>query len=190
MDDKLNIVLIEATTRKLRRSITVARLVEEIGKEFNEINTIFVDIDDYMPLPGEGNDPESQDKRWIEINKKSDGYFIVSPEYNHSFPGSLKMLMDNDLGNYFHKPVVIAGVSIGQFGGVRMIENLLSTLRMLGLITTNIDVPFPLVGKTFDGSEEGNKLLEVQKERIRKAFIELIWLSKVLKSGRQGVPFS
>jgi NAD(P)H-dependent FMN reductase len=186
MNDKLNIVLIESTTRKLRQSIKVARLVEEVGKEFSDrIKITFVDINDFFPLPGEGNDPESRNSKWIEINTKSDGYFIVAPEYNHSFPGSLKMLLDNDIiPNYTHKAVAIAGVSSGQIGGARMIENLVPVLRYIGLVPIKLDLLFPYVQSLFDGSKENKVKLEEQKDRIRKAYQELIWMAEVLKSGR------
>lgn len=188
MEDKLNIVVIASTTRKLRKSIHAAKLVYEVGKEFKEINPIFVDVVDFFPLPGEGNDEESKDPRWIDINKKADGYFIVAPEYNHSFPGSLKMLLDNDLGNYTHKPVNLAGVSSGQFGGARMIENILNPLRQMGFIVTFSDIYFSYVQKLFpDNAESSREDIEKQKTRIRKAYKELIWMAKTLKWGRQNL---
>lgn len=185
--EKLNIVVIAATTREKRVSIKAAELVAEVGREFEELEITFVDVKDFFPLPGEGNDEESKDPRWIEINKKSDGYFIVSPEYNHSFPGSLKMLLDNDLGNYTHKPVTMGGVSVGPFGGARMIEDILSPLRELGLVTTHTDVYFPFAPKMFADGEDNSAQIEEQKERIRKAYVELIWMAKALKYGRENL---
>lgn len=184
MESKINIVIIAATTRKKRKSIHAAKLIEEIGKEFEEIETTFVDIVDFFPLPGEGNDEESKDPRWVQINQNADGYFIVSPEYNHSFPGSLKMLLDNDLGNYTHKPVSIAGVSSGQFGGARMIESLLSPLRELGMVVTSKDVYFPYIQDIFPEGEPNIQKIEKLKPSIKKAYEELIWMAKTLKWGR------
>ncbi len=188
MNEKLNIVIIASTTRKLRQSIKAARLVEEVAHELPEINSIFVDVADYFPLPGEGNDPESKDPRWIAINQQADAYFIVAPEYNHSFPGSLKMLLDNDLGNYTHKPVNLAGVSSSIFGGARMIENILHPLRELGMVVTFSDVYFPKVEELFSETEDKSKEIAAQKERISKAYKELIWMTKALKWGRQNLP--
>jgi len=187
MEEKLNIIVIASTTRKERKSIHAAKLVEEVGKEFSEILPILVDVVDYFPLPGEGNDEESKDPRWVEINKNADAYFIVSPEYNHSFPGSLKMLLDNDLGKYTHKPVNLAGVSSGPFGGARMIESILSPLREMGFVVTFSDVYFPFVQDMFAENENNTQKIEEQKERIRKAYKELIWMAKALKWGRENL---
>lgn len=183
--EKLNIVLIAGTTRKNRQTIHAARMVENVAREFEEIEITFVDVTEFFPLPGEGNDEESKDSRWVEINKRSDAYFIVAPEYNHSFPGSLKMLLDNDLGNYTHKPVAVAGVSVGGFGGVRMIENLLPVLREIGMIATFRDVQFIKAREFF--SNKDSVEFESQKERIRKSFKELIWMAKTLKWGRDNL---
>ena len=144
--------------------------MEEVGHEFHEINIIFIDVVDFFPPPNEGNDPESKNPKWVEINKMSGGYFIVVPEYNHSFPGSLKMLLDNDLGNYTHKPVNLAGVSNGPFGGARVLENILGPLRQMGFVTMFSDVYFPFVQELFNGTPEGIQKVETQKERIRKAY--------------------
>jgi NAD(P)H-dependent FMN reductase len=45
-------------------------------------------------------------------------------EYNHSYPGELKMLLDMLFSQYAHKPVGICGVSSGAWGGTRMVEQL------------------------------------------------------------------
>ncbi|MFW5703201.1 MAG: NADPH-dependent FMN reductase [Candidatus Dojkabacteria bacterium] len=182
--EELNIVVVAGTTREKRMSIHAARMVKQVGDRTEGVKITFVDVKDFFPLPGEGNDQDSQDPNWIEINKQADGYFLVVPEYNHSFPGSLKMLLDNDLGNYTHKPVALAGVSAGPFGGARVIENLLSPLRELGMIVSHKDVYFPNIHKMFPDTEteESEQLRKDQIERIQKAYEELIWLAKRLKN--------
>ena len=81
---------------------------------------------------------------------------IVTPEYNHSFPGLLKHVLDSCLKEYIHKPAGIVGVSAGPFGGVRVIQDFLPVLRELGLVNIFWDVNFGNVGKVFD--ESGNLL--------------------------------
>lgn len=185
--EKLNIVLVAGTTRESRMTIHAANLVREVGESIDGIEINFVDLKEFFPLPGEGNDKSSQNQNWVDINKKSDAYFIVAPEYNHGYPGSLKMLLDNDLKNYNHKPVVVAGVSSGMIGGARMIENLSVVLRELGMIVSHADVHFPKVQEMFD--DKGKLLPEMskQKERIQKSYKELVWLAKTLKWGRENL---
>jgi len=183
--NKLHLVLIIGTTRVGRMTLHAANLVHKIGLEFEELEIKVVDVKDFFPLPGEGNDPESQNPEWLKINKWSDGYFIVAPEYNHSFPGSLKMLLDNDLKNYNHKSVGIAGVSSGMVGGARMVESLVGTVREMGLFPTSSDIYFPKVQEMFEENGELKIEFESETERIRKSYKELIWLTKTLKYGRE-----
>jgi NAD(P)H-dependent FMN reductase len=76
------------------------------------IKTELIDISE-MPLPvddaGEGiKDPAFSDKMTM-----ADALVIVTPEYNHSFPGLLKHVLDSCLKEYIHKAAGIVGVSAG-----------------------------------------------------------------------------
>lgn len=182
---KLYIPVLAGTSREQRRSILAARLVVEVGQTCEEIETELVDPKDFT-LPGDGNDPEGKDPRYTAITERADGFYIVSPEYNHSFPGSLKRMLDSELKNYIHKPVAFAGVSNGQWGGVRAIEALVSTVREMGMVSTFSDMQFPRVQDLFD--EEGKLLNDKYRDYIKGAWQELIWMTKVLKQGRDNEP--
>jgi NAD(P)H-dependent FMN reductase len=109
----------------------------------------------------------------------------VTPEYNHGYPGMLKHLLDTNLKEYVHKAVGICGVSAGGFGGTRVIENLLPVMRELGLVTIFWDGNFSGAQKLFD--ESGKLLDESYVKRMDKFLKELIWMSKVLRYGREQV---
>ena len=55
---------------------------------------------------------------------RADGLIVVSPEYNHGYPGELKLLLDAGYDEYAAKPVGLVGVSAGRFGGTRVVEQL------------------------------------------------------------------
>src|SRR5579864_77650 len=152
---KLFIPILLGTSRPKRESIKAARLVEKVGKTIEEIEVQLVDPLDYK-FPFDGNDPENKDPRYSDLTKRADGFFIVTPEYNHSFPGSLKRMLDSELQNYVHKPVAFGGASSTQWGGVRAIEALVNTVREMGLVATFTDMQFPKVQELF--SESGNLL--------------------------------
>jgi NAD(P)H-dependent FMN reductase len=182
---KLYLPVIAGTTREQRKSIHAARLVMEVGRSFEDIETELIDPKDFY-FPGDGNDPEGKDRRYTEITARADGFFIVTPEYNHSIPGSLKRMLDSELENYIHKAVAFAGASSSQWGGVRAIEALVTTVREMGLVSTFADMHFPKVQEIFD--EQGQLQNEHYKKYINTAWIELIWLAEVLKYGRQNIP--
>ena len=130
---KLYIPVLAGTTRDQRKSIFAARLVAEIGNTFDDVEAEVIDPLDYN-FPGDGNDPEGKDPRYTAVTERAQGFFIVTPEYNHGYPGSLKRMLDSELKNYIHKPVAFAGVSSGPWGGVRAIEQLVGTVREMGMV--------------------------------------------------------
>src|ERR1700683_1837847 len=146
---KLYLPVLAGTTREQRKSIFAARLVEEVGKTFEEVETELIDPKDFN-FPGDGNDPEGKDPKYSAITAKVDAFFVVTPEYNHSFPGSLKRMLDSELGNYNHKPVAFAGCSNGNWGGTRAIESLVPAVRETGLVVMSWDVYFPFVQNIFE----------------------------------------
>ena len=157
----------------------------EVRKSFEEVETVLVDPVNYN-LPFDGNDSENKDEGYGELTKRADGFFIVTPEYNHSFPGSLKRLLDSEYENYFRKAVAFGGASNGAWGGVRAIEALALTTRTLGLSAINLDIQFPRVQELFD--ESGTPLDKSYIDRAEKVWKDLIWLAHALKQGRQAQP--
>ncbi len=182
MADTIHIAVLIGTTREQRKSVHAARLVAEVGAALEGVTTELVDPKDFN-FPGDGNDPEGQDARYSEITKNADAFFIITPEYNHSFPGSLKRMLDSELKNYIHKPVAIAGASSGMWGGVRAVESLVPAVRELGLVVTFGSVYFPKVQDLFD--ESGKLLNDFYKGSVEKAYAELIWMAKALKPARE-----
>ncbi len=180
--EPLKIAVLAGTKRAQRESIKAARFVAEMGRELEGVEIRFVDPEDF-DFPGDGNDPEGKDPRYGEITAWADAFFIVTPEYNHSFPGSLKRMLDSELENYIHKPVAFAGASNGRWGGVRAIEALNTTVREMGLVSTFTDVHFPKVQELFD--DEGKLLEPVYRKLVGKAYNELIWMARTLKWGRE-----
>jgi len=182
--EKINIAILLGTKRTGRRSENAARLVEKIGKEFPEIETKFVDPLDFE-FPLDGNNAETRNDEYAKITEWADAFFIVTPEYNHGYPSTLKRMLDSEYKNYFYKPVVMAGVSIGAFGGARCIEAILGTLRELHMYTIPNDVNFIRVQEVF--SDKGELLQPYYIDRIKLSYKELIWATKTLKYGRENI---
>src|SRR5260221_5419105 len=168
---KLFIPIIEGTTRPKRESIHAAKLIYEIGKTIEAIEVELITPEDFH-LPYDGNDDENKDPKYTALTSRADAFFIVTPEYNHSFPGTLKRLLDSELENYIHKPVAFAGVSNGMWGGARAIESLLHPVREMGMVATFADLFFPKVQDLFN--DDGSIKDEGYIKRIQRGYTELI----------------
>ena len=180
----LNIPVILGTTRKGRMSAHAARfLTNEIGKR-DGVVTELIDIGQ-LSLPVDDAGEGVKDTAFSAKVNRADALVIVAPEYNHSFPGLLKHVLDSCLKEYIHKAVGIAGVAAGPFGGTRVIENFLPVFRELGLVAIFWDVNFGSVNKVFDQS--GRLLDQAFVRRTDKFLKELIWMAKTLRYGREHI---
>lgn len=185
MNDTITIAVLIGTTREKRESVKAARYIAEFGRTIDNVEIILVDPKEY-DFAGDGNDPEGKDLRYTDITARADAFFVVTPEYNHSFPGSLKRMLDSELANYNHKPVAFAGVSNGNWGGVRAVEALVPAIRETGLVVMSWDVYFPYVQNMFD--ERGALLPDYAgryEKSLAKLYDELLWFARLLKSARQ-----
>lgn len=180
--DKFKIAFIHGTKRPENFSSKVARLVFETAKEFPEIDAVYVDPKE-LNLPDDGD--KIRDPKFSKITLEADAFFIITPEYNHSIPSTLKRIIDSEYGNFAKKPVSIAGVSDGPWGGVRAIEHALHSLKAVGLIVTHHDIQFPKVPELFD---ENDKIKDREYiGKIKRQITELLWYTKTLKYGRDNV---
>lgn len=185
--EKLFIPIILGTNRKERESENVAKWVFSKMREHSEIETELFDVRDFeMPLDNYGREIKDSFPAWRDAIVRADGLVIVSPEYNHGYPGTLKSVLDLLLREYVHKAVALVGVSAGPFGGVRVVEALVPMVRELGLAVTFTDLNFPKIREKFD--ESGNLLDDAYNERVNGFLDELIWMSKTLRWGRENLP--
>jgi NAD(P)H-dependent FMN reductase len=178
----LFIPLILGTARQERQSEHVARFVLEQTKERTGVETELIDVR-ALPMRLDDAGEQMKDAAFSSTIERCDGLILITPEYNHGYPGLLKHALDMNLKEYIHKVVGICGVSAGAFGGARAIENLLPVMRELGLVTIFEDVNFGNVGNLFD--EQGNLLDQNYVRRVNKFLDELIWMARVLRYGRE-----
>ena len=181
----LFIPVILGTARKGRASENVTKFVFNEVQRREGVETELIDIRE-LAFPIDDAGEQIKDAKFSATIERADGLVIVTPEYNHGYPGLLNHVLDSNLKEYIHKAVGVCGVSAGGFGGVRVIENLLPVLRELGLVTIFWDGNFSGAQKLFD---EKGKLLDraTHERRIDKFLGELIWMSKTLKHGRQSI---
>ncbi len=179
---QLFIPVILGTAREGRRSENAARFVLEEVKKRAEVESELMDARDFR-LPVTDNSEESDTaKRFEKIVSRADGFIIVSPEYNHGYPGELKMMLDMLYEQYARKPVAICGVSSGGMGGVRMVEQLRLVAIEFHMVPIQTAVYFSNIGKLFDGNGVITDLSYSQ--RVQKLLDELIWYGQALKAAR------
>src|SRR5437899_9838843 len=145
----LYVPVILGTTRKGRMSAYAAQFMLGQLQKREGVKTDLIDIAELrlaVDDAGEGIKEEC----FSTAMEHADAVVIVSPEYNHSFPGLLKHVLDSCLKEYIHKAAGIVGVASGAFGGTRVIEHFQPVLRELGLVPIFCDGDFGTVEQGFE----------------------------------------
>jgi NAD(P)H-dependent FMN reductase len=172
------IPILLGTARPERRSEKAAKFVYDSLSKRYDADTQLIDIKDYLTPHTFASWQESeQGKRWKEIILKAQGLIIVTPEYNHGYPGELKILLDKLYEEYKRLPVGLCGVSSGNFGGTRVVENLLPVLKELNMIPIHTVIYFSKIKELFD--QNGKITDESYNARMETFFDEMLEFTKI-----------
>lgn len=177
--------VILGTSRQGRASEHAASFVVDHVAKRADMRTDLIDIRNIRLSIDDAGEAIKDPKFSATVNA-ADALIFVVPEYNHSFPGLLKHVLDTNLKEYIHKAAGVCGVSAGPFGGARMIQNFLPVLRELGMVTIFWDVYFGNAGKLFDATT-GQITDPAYAGRLDKFLDELVWMARTLRHGRESV---
>lgn len=136
-------------------------------------------------IPAQASRPEAVEKFRAAI-AAADGLVIVSPEYNHSIPGTLKNAIDwasrGKDSPLPGKPVTFMGASPGMWGTAHMQLALLAVLHTLNM--PFVSKPQILLSKAHEKFDtEGNLTDETAKKLITQNLValrELVVKSKTI----------
>ena len=169
-----HISIISSSVREERKSHSVALYFQQYLTELNLATADIIDLKVYnFPIFNSTLKKQafpSEDA--LDFGSRietSDGIIIVTPEYNGGFPASLKNAIDLLYEEWEHKPVGIATVSSGPFGGSQALVSLQFTLWKMKALTIPAMFSVPLVEKAYD--ERGNALDKPASDKLAAVFI-------------------
>lgn len=180
--NRLFIPIIHGTGRPGNSSAQVVAFVHALAEEFG-FNTQVIHPEEFATPVTANDGPEVE--AWCDIVQRADGFIVVTPEYNHSYPGELKILMDKAYYEYNHKPVGMVGVSSGAIGGARVLESLLPVWNTYKLIPLRDGVYFTSIDSRFENGEPTKETRDDFTPRIQSMFRELQAYGEGMKSIRE-----
>ena len=102
-------------------------------------------------------------------------FLFITPEYNGSFPGALKMLIDTSESNiiWANKKALLTGVSTGRAGNLRGMEHLAGVLNYLKITVLPNLLPISVINTLMDenGQLKDENTLKVINQQLDQ-FIE------------------
>lgn len=137
MNGALKIAVIMGSGREGRFCETVVKWVLTRAETVGGWNMEIVDPADFLAGWRSGR------KEWVRqetgrVIADADAFIVVTPEYNHSFTGELKLVIDAFSEEWRDKPVAFVSYG-GISGGLRAVEQLrlvFAELRAIGLRET------------------------------------------------------
>lgn len=121
-------------------------------------------------------------KDWKAIMSKADGLIVVTPEYNHGYPGELKLVIDSLKKEYADKPVAFVGVG-GFSGGTRAVQQLRQVFIELAMYPIRDGVYFSFAKTHFN--EKGEMITPEVDEKMKNMMEHLAKNAEALKPLRK-----
>jgi NAD(P)H-dependent FMN reductase len=190
MSAGVRIGVILASTRQGRRGEAFANWIQALVAERAGVEVELLDLKEY-PLPAYAHEqmPPAIEKayaddtarRWSEKIHALDGYVIVTPEYNHGYPGNLKNAIDHVHTGWWYKPVAFVSYG-GTASGARAVEQLRNVAVEVRMVPVRGEVNIRLIGLQRD---DAGRPADPLYPKFAKGMIDqLLWWASAAKHAR------
>jgi len=191
----LTLKIIIGSTRPTRSADRVAPWVVERTTTHTAFDVEVLDLRDW-PLPlfqehlgtiGDFSDPTYSEpivRQWNRKLKEADALLVITAEYLHSIPGTLKNAFDNVFVSWAlrNKPLAAVGYSTGIAAGVRAIEHLMDVAIESEMVPLRDTVLIPRVETAFD--EQGAPVDPMTDVAMTVMLDDLEWWGTLLAKAR------
>lgn len=117
----------------------------------------------------------------------ADAFVVLTPEYNHSFPASIKNLIDWHFTEWQAKPVGFVSYG-GMSGGLRAVEQLRQVFAEMHAVTVRDTVSFHNARGHFD--EDGRHKDPTAADAAAKTMLDQIaWWAHALREAKSVRPY-
>lgn len=193
-DGPLNVAVILGSTREGRFGPVVADWVLGHLSRRDDMTADLIDLVK-TPVPAALPDitkaPEAADTELLSAVSPrldaADAFIIVTPEYNHSFPGALKDAIDWHNLQWHGKPVAFVSYG-GISGGLRAVEGLRTVMAELNTVTIRNTVSFHNYPANFDA--EGKPTDPGCDGAAKSLLDQLAWWGLALRDARAIRPYA
>ncbi|HUZ57881.1 MAG TPA: NAD(P)H-dependent oxidoreductase [Hanamia sp.] len=145
--------IISGTNRRGSHTLKVAEGYQRILKD-KQINANIFSLENFDVLHRSAEFLKYEKEILIPTKK----FIFIIPEYNGSYPGVLKVLIDNsDIKNDWNfKKALLTGVATGRAGNLRGMDHLSDTLHYMKMNVFYNKLPISLIDKVMDAEGQLN----------------------------------
>lgn len=164
------ITVISGTDRKDSMTIRVAALYTKLLRAKTDDSVHLLSLEGLNVWEKDGKFQEAQQRLLIP----SDKFAFIMPEYNGSFPGMLKTMLDySDIRScWWNKKAMLTGVADGRAGNLRGMDHMTGILNYLKVSVLHNKIPLSRISEEID--LEGNLLKEETVKVINNQIDEFL----------------
>lgn len=118
---------------------------------------------------------------------KADAFIVVTPEYNHSYPAPLKLLIDSVYDEWKAKPVAFVSYG-GSGGGLRAVEQLRQVFAGLHAVSIKNTVSFVKPWQQL-GADGNLRAPDAVRQAMTLMLAQLHWWASALRQARGATPY-
>jgi NAD(P)H-dependent FMN reductase len=153
------ITVISGTNRTDSMTLKIAELYGKLLSQHDEVQVLSLE---HKAVWERGAEMIALEEQYLIPAQK---FVFIMPEYNASFPGILKVMMDNtDIKKcWWYKKAMLVGISDGRAGNLRGIEHMTSILHYLKV---HVLYDKLLLSKVKEEMDATGKLLKKDTENL------------------------
>lgn len=189
----LRVGVVISSVRSGRFADTVADWVVSHARQRGDMLVDVIDLSEPSLLAelklslGPGQDPQRV-PRLSELIERQEAYIVVTPEYNHGYPASLKLAIDCVYSEWRAKPVSFVSYG-GMAGGQRAVEQLRQVFAEMHVVTLRDTLSFHNAWEQF--SDDGcPRDADTVSKAATVMLDQLTWWGTTLREGRAARPYS
>lgn len=195
MNNELHLAIIIGSVREGRFGPVAGSWIAEQAEQYGAFDIDIIDLAEIgVPLALPAAPPKFAGDNYprpagmaplTNALERADAIIIVTPEYNHSYPASVKAAIDWHFTQWEAKPVAFVSYG-GLAGGRHAVLHLENVLTELHAVTIRDGVAFP---NYFTAWEDGRPLDPAAPGHVTALLDHLTWWAKTLRVGRETVPY-
>jgi NAD(P)H-dependent FMN reductase len=186
-EDPLPVAVIIGSTRKGRMGDVVGHWFSGQAERRGDVRVSVIDLADFEFPASYPNEVTPQITEFTWRIDQADAFVIVTPEYNRSFPASLKQAIDFGYDEWQAKPVGFVSYGCGSTG-LYAVEQLRGVFTELQAMTVRNSVGFNLLDGGFD--EQGRPENSDRAARAATVMLDqLAWWGRALRTARAASPY-
>ncbi|MFI1186577.1 NADPH-dependent FMN reductase [Streptomyces californicus] len=183
----LRVAVIIGSTREGRIGDAVGRWFVERARERSELDLAVLDLADFdfpVHYPGRATGEMTE---FTEEIARAEAFVVVTPEYNRSFPASLKQAIDFAYEEWQTKPVAFVSYGHGS-AGLYAVEQLRSVFTELHTVTLRNGVALDFLQQPL--GESPSSPAGTRRDRsVRVMLDQLGWWGRALREARAVRPY-